>query len=75
MPCPLLHIDALGQPRRLGLLGASVNKNKCIFLVDLVAHFLKLYVGCTMYEEMERSDENSSLRNWILARNFLKTLF
>jgi hypothetical protein len=31
---------------RLGLLGASVNKNKCIFLVDLVAHFLKLYVGC-----------------------------
>ena len=24
---------------------------------------------------MERSDENSSLRNWILARNFLKILF
>jgi hypothetical protein len=24
---------------------------------------------------MERSDENSSLRNWILARNFLKKLF
>ncbi len=44
MPCSLLHIDALGKPRRLGLLGASVNKN--IFLVDLVAHFLKLYVGC-----------------------------
>jgi hypothetical protein len=28
-----------------------------------------------LYEEMERSDENSSLRNWILARNFLKRLF
>jgi hypothetical protein len=28
-----------------------------------------------LYEEMERSDENSSLRNWILARNFLKKLF
>jgi hypothetical protein len=42
----LLHIEALGKPRRLGLLGASVNKNKYIFLVDLVAHFLKLYVGC-----------------------------
>jgi hypothetical protein len=24
---------------------------------------------------MQRSDENSSLRNWILARNFLKKLF
>ena len=35
-----------GDNNRLGLLGASVNKNKCIFLVDLVAHFLKLYVGC-----------------------------
>jgi hypothetical protein len=44
--CSLLHIDALGKPRRLGLLGASVNKNKYLFLVDLVAHFLKLYVGC-----------------------------
>ena len=42
----LLHIEALGKPRRLGLLGASVNKNKYIFLVDLVAHFLKLYVDC-----------------------------
>jgi hypothetical protein len=30
----------------LVLLGASVNNNKYIFLVDLVAHFLKLYVGC-----------------------------
>jgi hypothetical protein len=27
----LLHIDALGKPRRLGLLGAPVNKNKYIF--------------------------------------------
>jgi hypothetical protein len=24
---------------------------------------------------MERSDENSSLKNWILAHNFLKKLF
>jgi hypothetical protein len=33
VPCSLLHIDALGKPRRLGLLvlGASVNKNKYIF--------------------------------------------
>jgi hypothetical protein len=46
MPCSLLHIDALGKPRRLGLLGASVNENKYIFLVDLVAYFLKLYVDC-----------------------------
>jgi hypothetical protein len=28
VPCSLLHIDALGKPRRLGLLGAYVNKNK-----------------------------------------------
>ena len=39
-------IDALGKPRRLGLLGAPVNKIKYVFLVDLVAHFLKLYVDC-----------------------------
>ena len=45
MPCSLLHIEALGKPRRLGLLGASVNKNKYIFLVDLVAHFLKIRVA------------------------------
>ena len=69
----MLHIDALGKPRRLGLLGASVNKNKYIFLVDLVAHFFKIV--CGLYEEMERSDENSSLRNWTLARNFLKKIF
>jgi hypothetical protein len=43
------------------VLGASVNKNKYIFLVDLVAHFFKIV--CGLYEEMERSDENSSLRN------------
>jgi hypothetical protein len=42
----MFFVDALGKPRRLGLLGASVNKNKYIFVVDLVAHFLKLYVGC-----------------------------
>jgi hypothetical protein len=55
VPCSLLHIEALGKPRRLGLLGASVNKNKYIFLVDLVAHFLKLYVGCR------------SMRKWSVA--------
>ena len=32
-------------------------------------------IVCGLYEEMERSDENSSLRNWISARNFLKNLF
>ena len=31
VPRSLLHIDALGKPRRLGLLGAPVNKNKYIF--------------------------------------------
>ena len=72
MPCSLLHIDALGKPRRLGLLGASVNKNKYIFLVDRRAFFK---IVCGLYEEMERSDENSSLGNWILARNFLTNLF
>ena len=46
LPCSLLHVDALGKPRRLVLLGASVDKNKYIFLDDLVAHFLKLYVDC-----------------------------
>ena len=72
MPCSLLHIDALGKPHRLGLLGASVDKNKYIFLVDLVAHFL---IVCGLYEEMLWSDENRSLGNWFLARNFLKYLF
>jgi hypothetical protein len=32
------------QAARLGLLEASIHKNKYMFLVDLVAHFLKLYV-------------------------------
>jgi hypothetical protein len=36
--------------------------------------FLKKIV-CGIYEEMECSDENRALGNWILARNFLKTLF
>jgi hypothetical protein len=31
VPCSLLHIDALDTPRRLGLLGAFVDKNKYIF--------------------------------------------
>jgi hypothetical protein len=73
VPCSLLHIDALGKLRRLGLLGAPVNKNKYIFLVDLVAHFFKIV--CGLYGEMLRNDENSSPGNWILARNFLKKLF
>jgi hypothetical protein len=71
-----LHIDALGKTRRLGLLGASVNENKYFFLVDLVALFsLKNKIVCGLYEEMECSDENRALGNWILARNFLKFLF
>jgi hypothetical protein len=69
----LLHIEALGKPRRLGLLGASVNKNKYIFFSRPRRAFFK--IACGLYEEMERSGENSSLRNWILARNFLKKLF
>ena len=73
MTCALLHIDALGEPRRLGLLGASVNKYKYIFLVDLVAHFFKIV--CGLYEEMLRNDENRALGNWILARNFLEKIF
>ena len=32
-------------------------------------------IVCGLYEEMERSDENRSLGNWFLARNFLKNLF
>jgi hypothetical protein len=31
VPCSLLHIEALGKPRRLGLLEASVNKKIYIF--------------------------------------------
>jgi hypothetical protein len=67
----LLHIDALGKPRRLGLLGAFVNKNKntSIFFSRPRRAFFKIV--CGLYEsneEMERSDENSSLTNWILAR-------
>ena len=58
MPCSLLHIEALGKPRRLGILGASVNKNKYIFLVDLVAHFLKLYV-----DRMWEMECNMKIRN------------
>ena len=32
-------------------------------------------IVCGLYEEMLRNYENSSLGNWILARNFLKILF
>jgi hypothetical protein len=67
----LLHIDALDEPRRLGLLGASVNKNKYISRPRRA--FFKIV--CGLYGEMLRNDENSSLRNCILARNFLKNLF
>ena len=73
MPCSLLHIDALGKPHRLGLLGASVNKNKYILLVDRPRAFFKIV--CGLYEKMERSDENRSLGNWFLAHNFIKKLF
>ena len=31
-------------------------------------------IVCGLYEEMDRSDENRALGNWILARNFLKNL-
>ena len=42
----LLHIEAIGKPRRLGLLGASVNKNKYNFFSPPRRAFLKLYVDC-----------------------------
>ena len=35
--------------------------------------FFKIVFG--LYEEMEFSDENRALGNWILARNFLKKYF
>jgi hypothetical protein len=74
VPCSLLHIEALGKPRRLGLLGASVNENKYIFVFSRPRRaFFKAV--CGLYEEMECSDENRALGNWILARNFLKYLF
>ena len=79
MPCSLLHIDALGKTRRHGLLGASVNKNKYypdsiyIFFSRPRRAFFKIV--CGLYEEMVRNDENSSLGNWILARNFLEKIF
>ena len=73
MPCSLLHIDALGKPRRLGLLGASVNKNKYSFLVDLVAHFLKLYVD--YMRKWSVAMKIGALGNWFLAHNFLKKYF
>ena len=74
MPCSLFHIDALGKPRRLGLLGASVNKNKYIYFFSRPRRaFFKIV--CGLYEEMDRSDENRSPENWFLARKFLKKLF
>ena len=72
MPCSLLHIDALGKTRRLGLLGACVNKINIFFSRPRRAFFK---IVCGLYEEMLRNYENSSLGNWILARNFLKILF
>jgi hypothetical protein len=68
----LLHIDALGKPRRLGLLGASVNKKNIFFSRPRRAFFK---IVCGLYGEMLRNYENSSLGIWILARNFLKLLF
>ena len=46
--CCILKLSALG------LLGASVNKNKFRILVDLVAHFF-LKIVCGLFEEMERA--------------------
>jgi hypothetical protein len=74
VPCSLLHIDALGKPRRLGLLGASVNINKYIYIFSRPRRaFFKIV--CGLYEEMLRNDENRALGNWILARNFLEKYF
>ena len=73
MPCSLLHIDALGKPRRLGLLGASVNKNKYIYFSRPRRAFFKIV--CGLYEEILGNYENRALGNWILARNFLVKMF
>ena len=73
MPCSLLHIDALGKPRRLGLLGGPMDKNKYIFQSTSSRIFFKIV--CGLYEEMSRNNENSSPGNWILARNLLKKIF
>jgi hypothetical protein len=54
------------------LLGASVNEINIFFSRPRRAFFK---IVCGLYEEMERSDENRALGNWILARNFLKNLF
>jgi hypothetical protein len=37
--------------------------------------FFFFFIVCGLYEEMSRNNENSSPGNWILARNFLKTIF
>ena len=69
--CPdLCCILTLWAMVRLGLLGASVNTNKHIFFSRPRRAFFKIV--CGLYEEMLRSDENRSLGNWFLARNFLK---
>ena len=44
--CCILKLSASRVAWAYLHVGASVNKKKYIFLVDLVAHFLKLYVGC-----------------------------
>jgi hypothetical protein len=49
VPCSLLHINALGKPRRLGLLGASVNKNKYIFFSRPRRAFFKIVCGLYLY--------------------------
>jgi hypothetical protein len=73
VPCSLLHIGALGKPRRLGLLGAPVNKKNIYIFSRPRRAFFKIV--CGLYEEMLRNNENSSPGNWILARNFLKKIF
>ena len=62
---------------RLRLLGASVHKNKYtyIFFSRPRRAFFKIVLVCGLYDEMECSDENRTLGSWILARNFLETLF
>jgi hypothetical protein len=70
VPYSLLRLDALGKPRRLGLLGASSNKDKYFFSRPRRAFFFKKKIVWGLYEEMLRNDENRALGNWNFSSKF-----
>ena len=45
------------------------------FCMKCIEFTTRTYNFKNLYEEMKRSDENRSLGNWCLARNFLKKYF